>query len=350
MAADDWLRRMLVFAPLVSLAAACSSSDRSFDGDDGKVLAEAGAPAPDADIQACTGTSLGTTHRPLDLFIMVDRSYSMVGPRWESARNALERFFTGGQVSDVQAALNYFPNFGDNPDKCMLSLYQHFAVDLGPLPAHAPELAASLDRTDGTGDGTPTAFALRGALDTAVAHKREHADRTVAVVLVSDGEPTTCLSDPAELSLMAQSANLEYGTLTFAIGVGGAPASLMDDIAKAGGTYRALSVDDPALLGEQLRRAQADAVGCEFVIPKTAPGGGVVDPTLINVAFGDAYGSRNVTKTSDRTTCANREGWYYDDPRSPTTVRLCPASCDLLVSSKDPKIDVEFGCKTEGPR
>ncbi|AKU97399.1 hypothetical protein AKJ09_04063 [Labilithrix luteola] len=351
MAGTEWLRRALFLAPLLSVALACSSSDRSFDNGETQTLGDASTPKPDATIQACTGTSLGASHRPLDLFILLDRSLSMDGAPWDAARGALEDFFANPQVSDVQAALNYFPNDGDtNVSTCVLDFYRQFAVGLGPLPAHAPELAASLDRTNGKGNGTPTAAALRGALETAVDYKRTHADRTVALVLVSDGVPTTCTPDPSVLAAMAQSANTEYGTLTFAIGIGIEPVGLMNNIAKAGGTGQALNVNNPSELTVQLRRAQANAVGCEFVIPKTAPGGGVVDPSLVNVVVTDGDVPRNLPKTGERATCANREGWYYDNPTTPTTVRLCPASCDLLVAGKEPKIDVTFGCQTEGPR
>lgn len=349
MARIDWLRRALVVVPLLGLTPACTSSDRSFDEGSSQNLGDGGAPKTDASVRACAGTSLGASHRPLDLFILVDRSYSMNGTPWDAARGALKEFFTNPQVSDVQAALNYFPNDGD-AERCIIDFYEQFAVGLGPLPAHAPELAASLDRTNGKGNGTPTATALHGALQTAVDYKRTHADRTVAVVLVSDGVPTTCTPDTSALVEMARSANTEYETLTFAIGIGVAPVGLMNDIARAGGTNQALNVDDPSMIADRLRRAQANAVGCEFVIPKEAPGGGVVDPSLVNVVATGDDGPNNLDKTNERATCENREGWYYDDPSRPTTIRLCPASCDLLTTGKKPKIDVTFGCQTEGPR
>lgn len=92
---------------------ACSSTTRSFDGPEGRSLdTDGGAPShPDLrdGAAACTGVALGTGHRPLDLFIMLDRSGSMKGAPWEQARSALNDFFANPPSGDLAAALNYFP-------------------------------------------------------------------------------------------------------------------------------------------------------------------------------------------------------------------------------------------------
>jgi len=39
------------------------------------------------------------------------------------------------------------------------------------------------------------------------------------------------------------------------------------------------------------------------------------------------------------------QGWYYDDPKSPTQVVLCPKTCERVSAASEAKMDVAFGCK-----
>jgi hypothetical protein len=327
--------------------AACSSSRGAFDreptpgsfgSDAGPAQADALAPA------ACTGVSLAASHRPLDLFITLDRSGSMAGVPWKQCKLALESFFASPPSTEIAAALTYFPNGAS----CDRNAYQLFSVGIGPLPARAPELTASLERTDPSG-GTPTGVALDGALFTATQYKLAHADHQVAVVLVSDGLPNAC-TDEATLTTLPKIAFTEYGTLTFAIGIGTEPGAVMDAIAAAGGTGQALSVANPSEIDGRLREAQVQAVACELLIPATTPDGRAISPDLVNLLITDNLGARTVRQVDRLATCGNREGWYYDDPKAPKSIRLCPASCDLVKSRKEAKADVQFGCKTVGPR
>jgi len=41
--------------------------------------------------------------------------------------------------------------------------------------------------------------------------------------------------------------------------------------------------------------------------------------------------------------CDDHGGWYYDDPKHPTTIELCGAACESLSTGA---IQVEFGCDT----
>lgn len=325
----------------------CSSDDRgSFGNGPPSGFGDGGA--PDANTieagPACASVSLGADHRPLDLFIMLDKSGSMTGIPWQQAKTALNAFFASPPAANISAALNYFPT--DNGDYCQEEFYRVFAVTLGVLPANAPMLAASLQITNPVG-GTPLGAAIDGALFAAVGQKKAQPDHAVAMVIVTDGVPDGCTEDLTTTNSYVTAAHVEEGVPTYAIGIGTTPGVVLDAVAAAGGTSRSLTVSDPSHLAEALGEAQNLAIGCEFVIPKTAPNGQMVEPELVNVTF--AAGS-NAPETlpgySSAAACGTAEGWYFDDPKSPATVRLCPSSCTLLNATKSPKVDLNFGCAT----
>ena len=37
--------------------------------------------------------------------------------------------------------------------------------------------------------------------------------------------------------------------------------------------------------------------------------------------------------------------WYFDDPKMPTKVVLCPQTCERVSAAADGKMAVAFGCK-----
>ncbi len=89
-------------------------------------------------------------------------------------------------------------------------------------------------------------------------------------------------------------------------------------------------------------------VACELDIPR--PDGGVLDPNAVNVRVSDGSSPAVVVpRVADEPTCAGGTGWYYDDPKNPTKVLLCPAACEAA-QAKDagapPKIEVLFGCES----
>lgn len=329
----------------LGLAAGCSNSSNpgfvipppTLFGDGG--VAETGA-GP-----ACTSESLGAKHRPLDLFLVQDISGSMAGIPWAMCKASLEDFFMNPPSTDMSAALTFFPIPGVGDTVCSRSDYALFVVGIGPLPAQAPKLAAALEATTPIG-GTPTQPALDGALLTATAYKAAHADHQVAAVLISDGLPNNC-SDPNQINTLPKAALEENGTLTFTIAIGTAGASAMDEIAAAGGTGKSLTVGDASQIGNSLRKAQLEAVGCELVFPRVAPSGKVIDPNLVNVIITDDLGPRTIPQVASLASCGNQEGWYYDDPKNPTLILLCPGSCGIVQSKPTSALNATFGCLTE---
>lgn len=90
---------------------------------------------------------------------------------------------------------------------------------------------------------------------------------------------------------------------------------------------------------------QSARIACELPVP-AAPEGNVLDPDRVNVAI---RGASRVTlgRVSGATACGVNGGWYFDDPRSPHTVTLCPTSCARAqeeVRGGDRGVEVLFGC------
>lgn len=90
---------------------------------------------------------------------------------------------------------------------------------------------------------------------------------------------------------------------------------------------------------------QGARIACELAVPP-APEGKVLDPDRVNVAI---RGASRVTlgRVSGASSCTPNGGWYFDDPRSPRRVHLCPASCARAqdeVRGSDRGVEVLFGC------
>jgi hypothetical protein len=92
--------------------------------------------------------------------------------------------------------------------------------------------------------------------------------------------------------------------------------------------------------------ATTSELACEIPIPDQDAG--AFDPKLVNVRIvGDAV-TEELFKVDGPSACGPDGGWYYDDPAAPSSIVLCPVSCDLARSQvgvgKTGRIEVLFGC------
>ena len=85
---------------------------------------------------------------------------------------------------------------------------------------------------------------------------------------------------------------------------------------------------------------------CQWTIPP-APVGQTFDKTKVNVRFtsGANVGS-DIFAVADATQCGPQGGWYYDDPNNPSTISVCPTTCQAIQADPSGKIDILFGCST----
>ncbi len=93
---------------------------------------------------------------------------------------------------------------------------------------------------------------------------------------------------------------------------------------------------------------ESATLSCEWIIPPP-PDGETLDPGMVNVLFinGDDE-STLIGKVDSAADCSGvTNGWYYDDPNSPTMVLVCPQTCEWIQGQEGSKIDIQFGCETE---
>jgi hypothetical protein len=45
--------------------------------------------------------------------------------------------------------------------------------------------------------------------------------------------------------------------------------------------------------------------------------------------------------------CGNGDGWYYDNPTTPTTILFCPHTCYEVQNDSEANVSLAFGCPTE---
>jgi hypothetical protein len=232
---------------------------------------------------------------------------------------------------------------------CFTSDYTFPAVPITALPGGARPIIDALVavRPDG---GTPTYAALEGA----IAYARDWGARTnrkVAIALATDGEPTNCGdNNVGSVSRLARAAAAQ-GLLTFVIGVGPQLDNL-NAIAAAGGTSGAYLVEGVDVQTQFLKALQsiqgaAARLSCAYAIP-APPSGQTLDPSKVNVEVTSASNTTTLGQVADRARCDARGGWYYDDPRAPTQIQLCDASCASINSGGPTQVAVSFGCRTRG--
>lgn len=314
---------------------------------------------------------------PIDMYFLVDSSGSMGervtgGSKWDLVSSALVAFLNDPRNTGTGVGIGYFPSvaqttcsvgqpgclcipvinicFSTEGGSCTVSDYSKPAVPVA-LP---PELAAVVSNISAhnIGGGTPTRPALDGALQYLEQWAAQHPERQPLLVLATDGEPSGCdPNTPQDVADVAASALAgPHAIRTFVIGVGSSLVSL-DLVAKAGGTNEAFLVDTGGDVAKEfadaLDQIRGAASSCDFGIPGAGVGGEPIDPSKVNVSYTPS-GSSTPTRVpqtfmGDASNCDSTGGWYYDNPTSPKTIKLCDATCRSLSGGA---IQVEFGCDT----
>jgi hypothetical protein len=347
------------------------------------------APTPDPPGSAppgdavCAATRAEAAPVPVDLYIMEDQSGSMgLEGKWDAVSSALKSFVQLPAAQGMSVGLGFFPRApGPVPaacaacadtdclancgclsitcnarlclcaqystSSCFSSDYSFPAVPIAALPGAARPIIEALVAVHPDG-GTPTYAALEGA----ITYARDWAARTnrkVAIALATDGEPTNCGDNNVQsVSRLARAAAAQ-GLLTFVIGVGSQLENL-NAIAAAGGTNRAYLVEGADVQTQFLAALQsiqgaAARLSCAYAIP-APPSGQTLDPTKVNVEVTAGSSTTTLGQVADRARCDARGGWHYDDPRAPTQIQLCDATCTSINSGAPAQVAVSFGCRT----
>lgn len=388
---------------------ASGSSSSGTGGDDigfdaGPVISSSsGGIDPDA---GCAGEATKAQLLPLDMFIMLDKSGSMMetvsggGTKWDAITSALQAFFVQPNLQGVSVGLQYFgvapttpcpatcstnadcgpyapclQGFGcllcgvPNVDSCTAADYAKADVEISPInQAQINKLLTSLGANPPE-TGTPTEPALQGALDHAKAWAQAHPGHAVIAVLATDGAPNECgvaAADPANTAAIGASLaqiaaqGVQSGILTFAIGVF-SPAdipkgpTILDQVAAGGGTMKAFNFStNQSNVNQQfltaLNAIRGTALGCQYKIPQSD--GGMVDHNKVNVQYtpGGTTMIEEFPKYKDAADCpAAGDGWYYDDNANPSLILLCPPSCDKVSKDTMGQVNIVLGCQTKLP-
>lgn len=302
----------------------------------------------DVGFESCATSQATASLSPLALYIMMDKSGSMTGARWQALTSALNAFVTDPAHAELTIGLKFFPLAGAGV--CDAASYAQAEVPMASCETNATPFADAIAKHKPDGE-TPTLPALQGAITYATSWLKDHNDHKVAVVLATDGEPNVCGSTVDKVAAVARVAYESATPIqTFVIGVGPALDSL-NAVAKAGGTTSAYLVDDTtqsasAAFAQALTDIRGRALSCEFEIP--SPATGTLDPDKVNVILTkDKTKPITIPRVKSSAECSDTaQGWYYDNPDHPTSVLLCKSTCEDVQDEAAGTIEVVFGCVT----
>jgi hypothetical protein len=322
----------------------------------------------------CVGTKYEPEYTPLDIYVMLDQTGSMcscVDPpkvgnpcpdpscnatRLDAIRQAMSQFMGDPNSAGIGVGIGYFGQFPIGSANCEDSAYAAPAVTVQLLPNSAPGLMTSLNSVAPTGE-TPTGAAIRGACSYAKTWKQAHTTHKVVMLLVTDGLPEAPMSCPSagccptldDAASAAQGClNGNPGIQTYVLGVGPYLDNL-NLIAAAGGTNSAYLVGSGDVASQVLQALNAIRgaafIPCSLKIPP-APPGQQISYDQVNIAYADATCHGTIypyVKSADA--CGSDVGWYYDNDAAPSSVQLCPTSCNQ-VSTAGARLMFTLGCQT----
>jgi hypothetical protein len=376
--------------------------DRANEGDDtevptgrGKVDAPPMTSTPSSSTPAPTCADATKTYEAerteTNVLFVLDRSGSMHlripggagATRWTATRDALfaaiDKLAT--PAMKTRASVMQFPQ-GDAPLDSCCHISGSNQVDCSAcsvFPSPANRCTASkysvpqpfdLDRTSianlkaavSASDfhmywGTPLAAALGAGVN---ALKSSTKNGIKAVVLLTDGEPTSC-DTASNTGANADAYVIEAAKLgmqgtdkvrTFVLGVmdgqNGARADLLSKVAASGGTARfaGCSTTDSCFyplqagslatsLTAALDRVAREATDCTFALPANAAS----DLSKVNVTLSRAGGPQSLIRDTK-----HAEGW--DLLPDNTNIKLYGQACTVLKDEAAAKVQVVVGCQT----
>jgi hypothetical protein len=328
-----------------------------------------------------------TEKSPVALYLMQDQSGSMLLPifpmtRWDMARTAVQAFTQDPQSAGLDIAIQFFAL--PTPACDGTGGYDVPEVPLGPLPQNGAAINnAYLAHFPST--GTPIEPGLRGAVNFCLKFESTNSQEDCVAVLITDGAPSDCLTDANGLAAIAADA-FSKGVMTFAIGMDGADFTLMDLIAKSGGSdctpgspgQEACNVSGGASTAQgfidalntirktvshdvtttkTVTEVHTSELACDFQIPPP-PGNEKFDPEKVNVHFKHAGVDDAVLQVPSEADCAKAgdQGWFYDNPTAPTAIKVCSGTCAAIKASTadggvtigdPPEVQVLLGCQTD---
>ena len=309
---------------------------------------------PDPNMETCASNAQEVALVPLDMGLAVDTSFSMdFNSKWSQVHDALNVFAKNPNYMNMGVALQFFPV----RQVCNVDLYGEPIVPMQVLPGVQPAFSSAVDAQRMSG-GTPLVQVMQGMIGYMHGWAKTHLDRKPVLVLATDGIPDdTCTAsniDPQNsldnaLALAKDAYEGKPSIPVFVIGVG-EELTALNAIAEAGGTESAAVIATTGNVTQKFLEAldgiRRSALSCNYDIP--TPKTGEIDYGAVNVTFSQGKGKSDTffyVATADDCELSPEAAWYYDDPKKPQQVVLCPQTCERVSAASDAKMDVAFGCK-----
>lgn len=373
-----WVRRLAALASLACLVAACgdiegrpgggplgpglgpslggdtegeddeatdgedSSDDGDGDGDAGRFDVGSaddgnGIDEPDECAELVTDAEIGS--QPADIIIVIDNSASMANEiaGVQANMNALSSQIAGAAIDPHVIMISGFEHNSD----AGICVPPPLGSGLCPGADHNPSEYWRVDNWVGS----------HSALQRVVAHYPDYqpalrATAATHVVVITDDDSDWSAQSFSD-QFKALDPNFDDFTLHAIINASGSVYSQL--AMQTGGQVANINSNDfQAIFDELANGVVATAsLACEYEIPALPPGE-VFDADEVNVEFSDgAGGTLQIGRASDAASCAAvADGWYYDDPQDPSSIVLCPQTCDSIQGYEQASVRVIFGCAT----
>lgn len=367
------LARLSLLPLLAALACSAAGGTDDVGGEDSDTDAGTGPSGPGSTLDsgltgdgsldpdsACAATRRKAEPAPLDLYLMLDMTGSMINPagdggiekRADALRAGMKNFLSSPDSEGIGAAAQKFPVMIGQNESCDPADYATPAIPWSLLPN--PALVDWIGQISAQGY-TPTVAALQGAVDGCIARMTEEPEHSCAVVFVTDGHPEGDCQPTEEdakphVGAIASYAS-DHGVLVFAVGFPGIDAlgeEVLQIAASAGGTdvphIISATGDVSDAFVQALEDIRNDAMGCEFKIPSSDEG--QVNPNLVSVTYtaSDTGLEEEIPRVDTGADCGVGEGWYYNDAAHPTRLILCPATCARVEADLEGEVEVLLGC------
>jgi len=318
---------------------------------------------------SCAGASAFSKLKKIKLFLSVDVSASMgrkvtdpssfgLPSRWTYLSSALTSFMTTAP-DDTGVWIRFWPNNDAAAGPCPSPGPPLFSGGCGPVPyckngnadvndltaANETSVVNAIAAVPLTGN-TPMYPALDAATQKAIDFQTANPDWNAVVILVTDGNPTQCVTSASKIAALAGNAFNGYGVRTYAIGLTtDVNQSTIDLIANTGGG-KGFYVDTnnnaqfQSDLAAALNSIKQDFVSCTLPLPNQD----IFDPTQAVIMYTPGVGMPlALSEVADAAACAG-DGWYYDNPADPTTITLCPTTCSNVKLDTNGKLELSIAC------
>lgn len=360
---------MIARAAALSLLVGCAASGAAGGGED---LGDAGqAPDPEGDAgnaaedasgpdasspddagslgpPRCEAMQLESAPPPLEMLVVFDRSVSMQQDhKWEDSLAALASFSDAAHPTEVRVGVQFFPNPAI-ADACRQQDYRYPLIPLQAVDHFSMPLKDGAQKFGAWGADNPLHPALAGGLDYLTGRAQEAPSAVRAVLVLTDGMSEACGTSLVDVATLAATGIAQGDRIpTYVVGLSGADAMLLDEVARQGGTARAAEVvadaDAQGATVQALLAAEADALRCERRMPVFERA--KIDVSTLRVRVTSGAGANRVFGPLEPDACAAGEaGFRFDRPLDPARIELCGEACAAVKADAKAKITFDVGC------